>query len=76
LKEGFEFGDLVRRTHENVLAEMLKKVLAYNISRIIRLRKKLSEPQEIQKIAAQSRSTVGDPQKNQGNYAIAMHNKE
>ena len=31
LKEGFEFGEMMRRTHENVLAEMLGKVLAYNI---------------------------------------------
>jgi hypothetical protein len=43
LKEGFEFGALARRTHENVLAEMLEKVLAYNICQISRLRKKLSE---------------------------------
>jgi hypothetical protein len=41
LKEGFEFGEMMRRTHENVLAEMLEKVLAYNISQIIRMRKKL-----------------------------------
>jgi len=52
LKEGFEFGALARRTHENVLAEMLEKVLAYNICQIIRLRKKLSEPEEIQQAAA------------------------
>jgi hypothetical protein len=32
LKESFEFGEMMRRTHENVLAEMLEKVLAYNIS--------------------------------------------
>jgi hypothetical protein len=52
LKESFEFGELMRRTHENVLAEMLEKVLAYNISQIIRIRKKLSEPQEVQRAAA------------------------
>ena len=52
LKESFEFGEMVRRTHENVLAEMLEKVLAYNISQIIRVRKKLSEPQEIERAAA------------------------
>ena len=46
LKEGFEFGEMVRRTYENVLAEMLEKVLAYNISPIIRVRKKLSETQQ------------------------------
>jgi hypothetical protein len=45
LKNGFEFGEMVRRTQENVLAEMLEKVLAYNISQIIRVRKKLSELQ-------------------------------
>ena len=38
LKEGFEFGEMMRRTRENVLAEMLEKVLAYNISQIIRVR--------------------------------------
>jgi hypothetical protein len=52
LKEGFEFGEMMRRTHENVLAEMLEKVLAYNISQIIRMRKKLSEPQEMERHAA------------------------
>ena len=52
LKEGFEFGEMVRRTHENVLAEMLEKVLAYNISQIIRVRKKLSELQDMQRAAA------------------------
>jgi hypothetical protein len=52
LKDGFEFGEMVRRTQENVLAEMLEKVLAYNISQIIRVRKKLSELQDIQLAAA------------------------
>jgi hypothetical protein len=52
LKEGFEFGEMMRRTHKNVLAEMLEKVLVYNISQIIRVRKKLSEPQEMERAAA------------------------
>jgi hypothetical protein len=52
LKDGFEFGEMMRRTHENVLAEMLEKVLAYNISQIIRMRKKLSERQEMERAAA------------------------
>jgi hypothetical protein len=52
LKEGFEFGEMVRRSHENVLAEMLEKVLAYNISQIIRVRKKLSEPEQTERAAA------------------------
>src|SRR6202051_2052378 len=52
LKEGFEFGEMVRRTHEKVLAEMLEKVLAYNISQIIRVSKKLSEPEQMERAAA------------------------
>jgi hypothetical protein len=52
LKEGFEFGQMVRRTHDNVLAEMLEKVLAYNIRQIIRVRRKLSERQETERAAA------------------------
>jgi hypothetical protein len=52
LKEGFEFGQMVRRTHDNVLAKMLEKVLAYNICQIIRVRKKLSEREETQRAAA------------------------
>ena len=52
LKEGFEFGEMARRTHENVLAEMLEKVLAYNISQIIRVRKKLSESEQMERAAA------------------------
>ena len=52
LKEDFEFGEMARRTHENVLAEMLEKVLAYNISQIIRVRKKLSELEQMERAAA------------------------
>jgi hypothetical protein len=54
LKEGFEFGQMARRTHENVHAEMLEKVLAYNVSQIIRVKKKLLELQsrEAQQAAA------------------------
>jgi len=51
LKEGFEFAQMMQRTHENVLAEM-EKVLAYNISQIIPVRKKLSEPQEPERAEA------------------------
>jgi len=52
LKEGFEFGEMARRSHQNVLAEMLEKVLAYNISQIIRVRKKLSELEQMERAAA------------------------
>jgi hypothetical protein len=43
---------MLRRTHDYVLAEMLEKVLAYNISQIIRVRNKLSEREETQRAAA------------------------
>jgi hypothetical protein len=43
---------MARRTHENVLAEMLEKVLAYNISQIIRMRKKPSEAEQMERVAA------------------------
>ena len=52
LKVGFECAHMMRRTHENVLAEMLEKVLAYNVSQIIRVRKKLLEPEECERAAA------------------------
>jgi hypothetical protein len=52
LKEGFEFAEMARRTHENVLAEMLEKVLAYNVSQIIRVREKLSELEQMERAAA------------------------
>lgn len=50
LKQGFEFGELMRRTHESVLAEMLEKILAYNICQMTRVRKRLAE--EAQPLAA------------------------
>jgi hypothetical protein len=38
LKEGYEFGQLLRRENENVRAELTEKVLAYNIDQILRVR--------------------------------------
>jgi hypothetical protein len=52
LKESFEFGELMRRTHENVRAEMLEKILAYNVCQMIRVRKRLSEREDVQCAAA------------------------
>lgn len=52
LKGSFEFGEMMRRTQQNVLAEMLEKVLAYNIFQIIRVRKRLFELKEVQRAAA------------------------
>ena len=61
LKNGFEFGEMVRRTQENVLADLLEKVLAYNISQIIRVRKKLSEFQDMQLAAALIKISYSSP---------------
>lgn len=52
LKEGFEFAEMMRRSRENVLAEMLEKVLAYNICQIIRVRKRRREAEEVRQKAA------------------------
>ena len=40
LKEGYEFGHLLRRENENVRAELMEKVLAYNIGQITRVRER------------------------------------
>jgi len=52
LKESFEFAEMQRRSHANVLGEMLEKVLAYNSTQIIRVRKKLSAAEAVQRAAA------------------------
>jgi hypothetical protein len=40
LKEGYEFGQLLRRENENVRAELMEKVLAYNLGQITRVRER------------------------------------
>jgi hypothetical protein len=52
LKGSFEFGEMMRRTEENVRAEMLEKVLAYNIVQMIRVRKKRGKLEEAERRAA------------------------
>lgn len=53
LKEGYEFGSLMRRGYENVLGEMLEKILGYNAEQILRVRqRKLSEAKEASRAAA------------------------
>jgi len=52
LKESFDFAEMMRRSRENVEAEMLEKVLAYNIVHIIRVRKRLKESEEVKQRAA------------------------
>jgi len=52
LKESFDFAEMMRRNRENVEAEMMEKVLAYNIVHIIRMRKRLKESEEVKQRAA------------------------
>lgn len=40
IKYGFDFGHVMRRGLENVRAELLEKVLSYNLCRIIEIRKR------------------------------------
>jgi IS5 family transposase len=52
LKDGYEFGQLLRRERENVRAELTEKVLAYNISQIIRVRERRARAKLEQSLAA------------------------
>jgi hypothetical protein len=52
LKDGYEFGQLLRRENENVRAELTEKILAYNISQIIRVRERRTRDQLEQSLAA------------------------
>ena len=52
LKDGYEFGQLSRRERENVRAELTEKVLAYNISQIIRARERRAREKLEQSLAA------------------------
>lgn len=52
LKDGYEFGQLLRRERENVRAELTEKVLAYNISQMIRVRARRAREQVEQSLAA------------------------
>lgn len=52
LKEGYEFGQLLRRENENVRAELTEKVLAYNIGQILRVRERRARGRREQCLAA------------------------
>jgi hypothetical protein len=52
LKEGYEFGHLLRRENENVRAELMEKVLAYNIGQITRVRERRARESLAQSMAA------------------------
>ena len=47
IKQGFDFGRVMRRGIENVRAELLEKVIAYNFCRIILVKVRLKYPQEL-----------------------------
>jgi IS5 family transposase len=52
LKDGYEFGHLLRRESENVQAELTEKILAYNLSQIIRIRERRTRQNLEQSLAA------------------------
>ena len=52
LKDGYEFGQLLRREHENVRAELTEKVLAYNIGQMVRVRTRRARARLEQSLAA------------------------
>ena len=52
LKDGYEFGQLLRRESEPVRAELTEKVLAYNLSQIIRIRQRRAREKLEQSLAA------------------------
>jgi IS5 family transposase len=52
LKDGYEFGQLLRRESENVRAELTEKILAYNISQIIRIRERRTREKLERSLAA------------------------
>lgn len=52
LKDGYEFGQLLRRENENVRAELTEKILAYNICQIIRVRERRTRQKQEQALAA------------------------
>ena len=67
---------MMRRTHENVLAEMLEKVLAYNVTQIIRMRKKLSEPKRWNRQRLNNTNYSGPRSLNDAEPGLAQSNKE
>jgi IS5 family transposase len=52
LKDGYEFGHVLRRENENVRAELTEKVLAYNIGQITRVRARQARDKVERSLAA------------------------
>ena len=52
LKDGYQFGQLLRRENENVRAELTEKILAYNIGQILRVRERHTKERQERALAA------------------------
>ncbi len=52
LKDGYEFGHVLRRDNEKVSAELTEKVLAYNLGQISRIRARQARAKVEQSLAA------------------------
>ena len=52
LKDGYQFGQLLRRGNENVRAELTEKILAYNIGQIVRVRERLARKRQERSLTA------------------------
>lgn len=51
LKQGFDFGDVARRGLAAAYAELMEKVLAYNLCRVARMRRDISEAASLHEAA-------------------------
>jgi IS5 family transposase len=52
LKDGYQFGQLLRRENENVRAELTEKILAYNLGQIVRVRERRAKERQERALAA------------------------
>jgi IS5 family transposase len=52
LKDGYQFGQLLRRENENVRAELTEKILACNIGQIVRVRERRARQRQERALAA------------------------
>lgn len=52
LKDGYDFGQLLRRGKENVRAELTEKILAYNLGQIVRVRERRARESQEKSLAA------------------------
>ena len=52
LKDGYQFGQLLRRENENVRAELTEKILACNIGQIVRVRERHARERQERALAA------------------------